>query len=188
MALCLPFVLSAQTTKFSVNELNIISPTSIKPVGMIWVSHYFKESKFGLFSTGLANPTWGQLHVGANYTFSLGESSILEIGLGAGLETHPQPFRGMTYAFFQYNPKNSWKGRVQSMVDIEYGGSGVWYLGFATYNPTAHLGVGIHSQYGASTGVRLQVVPFKNIMLWGVGGWNLEAGTPGFIVGMRGMF
>jgi hypothetical protein len=178
----------AQKTTFMAEEQNAISLNSINPTAFVWASHYYKNSNWGTFAFALVAPAWGELLVGPNYTFVLDSASILEVGAGIGMEIDPLPVRGMAYLFYQYDPNKAWRGRVQSLLDAEYGSTGYWYLGYVTYNPTQHFGFGAHAQFGTVAGLRLQTTPIPQFLAYGVGGWNIEGGQPGFLVGLRGYF
>lgn len=182
-------VTNAQSSVFTTEQQNAISFSEVKPSGFFFGSHTFSsKSNFGMFEFALIGQTWGEIIVGPNYTFVPNENTIIETGIGFGLEVYDLPFRGMAYVFTQYNPNKSWKGRVQSLVSFEYGGSGYWYLGYVTYHPIQHFGLGIHVQAGVVAGLRLQVTPISKLMIHATSGWNIEGNQPGFLVGIRGMF
>ncbi len=177
-------IVNAQTSTFFVEEQNIYSEGRVTPQGFMQVNHYFKDSKYGVFSYTSVSSQWGELIVGGTKTYSLKRDGLVEIGLGGGIETGANSFRGATYIFTIIN---SGKHKVTGLINGEYGGSGYWYVGFLTIDITKNFVIGVHAQYGAASGPRLQYQT-KHFMLWGSTGVNLETKSFGTVTGIRVTF
>lgn len=93
------------------------------------------------------------------------------------------------YQFYEHYTDSSAadQHKLTCLLNVEYGGSGYWYLGFLNYNVSTHVGIGIHSQYGGDWGPRLQFnFPIGNV--WLSAGYNLEDRVVAGLSGVRLIF
>lgn len=175
---------SAQSSTFFVEEQTLFTNGTVSPGGFLQANRYFKDSKYGMFTYVFLTQQWGEMITGVTKTYSLKRDGLLEIGLGTGMETGQKQLRTAAYIFSIINPRKDGKYKLTGLINGEYGGSGYWYVGFLTTNITSEFALGIHAQYGAAWGPRLQYST-KHFMLWGVAGKNVEANTDGVVVGVR---
>jgi len=192
VGILLAFVTTAKAqTSFFAETQSYMSQKNYSPFEFIWANKYFDSSKWGVFLFASATNTWGELYLGPNFTFKSKSKpqNFLEIGAGFGIETDPLPYRGACYAFFNLQPnalKN--KGKVQGLLNAEYGGSGYWYLGFITKNITEKVAIGIHAQaFTGVWGLRFQYQP-GYFMFYVVPGYSLERNEFGAVVALRCYF
>jgi hypothetical protein len=158
------------------------------------MNHSFPKSGLGIFGFTLVSPSFAEAFVGPTYTFDIGDGAIMQIGSGVGFEKIEKgtplgkSIRGMSYIYIEHDPLKMTKQKFQFLVDLEYLGSGPWYLSYATYNITNFVGVGIHTQKDAVLGGRVQIFPTKWLMLYGVFGHNFEANKLGGMAAVRASF
>jgi hypothetical protein len=175
---------NAQSSSFFVEERNVYTKDHVTPSGFMQANHYFKDSKYGTFIYVSLSQGWGEMIAGGTKTYTLKNNGLVEVGLGGGIETGQKVLRGATYIFTIINLRKDGKFKLTGLVNGEYGGSGYWYIGFITTNITPKFALGVHAQYGAVWGPRLQYKT-KNFMLWGAIGKNIEADSFGAVTGIR---
>ncbi len=178
---------SAQSSSFFVEQQTVFAKGKASPSGFLQANHYFKDSKYGMFTYAFLSQGWAEIIVGATRTYSLKRDGLVEVGLGSGKETTHQTPRGAVYLFTIINPRTDGKYKLTGLINGEYGGSGYWYVGFLTTDITSKLSLGIHAQYGAAWGPRVQFKT-KHLLLWSVFGKNVEGKIFGGVTGVRVVF
>lgn len=176
-------------TSFFAEEQNYCTKNSISPTAFIRASKYWNGTKVGAFVFALVSPAYGEFLAGPNYTFSgKNPQKFIEVGIAGGFDSKP---RGAAYLFFNANPDptgKSNKEKLQGLFNVEYGGTGYWYLGFVTYNVTNKVAIGAHAQsYNGVWGPRLQFQT-GGLLLYITAGRNLENKENGALAAARYYF
>ncbi len=159
------------------------------PTAFIWASKYWSGSKFGAFVFALNSPNYGEFLIGPSYTFSnANPQRFIEIGIAGGFDSKP---RTSAYLFFNANPDSTGirnKGKWQGLLNVEYGKTGYWYLGFVTYNISNTFAIGCHAQsFNGVWGPRFQFQK-SGFMVYTTAGYNLESQKNGVLGGLRYYF
>jgi hypothetical protein len=176
-----------QSTSFFLEEQNVYAKGQVSPSGFLQTNRYFKDSKYGMFTYAFLTQGWGEIIVGATKTYALRGDGLIEVGLGGGIETSQTNLRSAAYIFTIINLRKDGKYKLTGLVNGEYGGSGYWYVGFLTSDIAPKIALGVHAQYGAAWGPRLQYRT-KHLLLWGTIGRNMEANSFGAVTGVRVIF
>lgn len=181
----------AQSVTAFVEDMNVYHRGETSPNVFMQANKYYKDSPYGVFAYALAGQYYGEAVAGPTYTLNFGKRAFTEIGIGVGLETCDKPFRYAGYAYAEYKcdtASRSNKGKLSFLINGERSYSGWWYVGFISYNVSNRLGLGIHAQYGAACGPRLQLTLPGNLLIWATAGYDLENQKPGAISGLRIIF
>lgn len=181
---------SAQTLVF-VENMNIYHKGETSPNVFMQANKYYSGSHFGAFAYALAGQYYGEAVAGPTYNINMGSKVFVELGIGAGLETCDKPMRCAGYIYAEHKrdtAAHSDKGKLSFLVNYEQSKSGYWYVSFVNYNISDRLALGLHAQYGAACGPRIQLMLPGKIMIWGTAGYDLENKKPGAISGLRLIF
>jgi hypothetical protein len=184
-------VVKAQSVTAFAENMNVYHQGETSPNVFMQANKYYKDSHYGMFTYALAGQYYGEAVAGPTYTLSLGKRIMTEIGIGIGLETANQPLRYAAYTYAEYKldtTSSSNKGKLSFLINGEIGGSGYWYVGFISYNVSNRLSLGVHAQYGAACGPRLQLTLPGNLLIWATAGYDLENQKPGAVSGLRIIF
>lgn len=183
-----PVVSMAQKNFFAEIQ-NYSDKENHSPTAFIWASKYWKNSKFGTFIFALNSPGYGEFLVGPSYTLSSrNPQKFVEFGIAGGFDSE---LRTSAYIFFNANPDSSGLNnnrKWQGLLNVEYGKTGYWYLGFVTYGITNRFSIGCHAQsFTGVWGPRLQFQR-QDLMTYVTIGRNLEKRWNGALGGVRYYF
>jgi len=166
LILCLGLAsIQAQDRSFYLEtQFRFYKNDGLVPVVNSWAQSDY-DNGFGLWNYNLAQADgYGESLIGLKYTKPINETgSIIEFGLGGGIETFEPAYRTAAFVYFETGD-----AKFTSVLYGEYGGSGDWYLGTFEYNHK-NMSYGLHLQKFSLHGPRIGYT-FSPIKIWmGVG-------------------
>lgn len=186
LAIIIDLKTSAQTTMFMVEQQNYYSKSEkISPIMWVWANHSFKKKPFGLFTFGLVSPNWGEIIAGPSVSKSYNKGFV-EFGIGSGIEVSKNPIRGMAYIYHEH--QFSEKIQLKALYDVEYGGSGYWYLWYIQLHTPKGFFFGAQGQaFNGCWGPKIGYQKGK-FLIYTSSGYSIERKEFGAITGIRGLF
>lgn len=174
---------TAQTTTIYVEGQNYFSKGASNTFISSFISHQFKCG-VGVWNYSQISNSWAESIIGLNYGKKIFDCFYVEVGSGFGVEKDYVGFRGSSYLSFINTPKEgSVLNQTSLYGNIEYLGSGSWYVAYIKHNITEHLSLGASIQSDATVGPRVDVLLGK-FTLWTVPGYYLSTQDIGIQFGV----
>lgn len=127
---------------------------------------------FSLTTTFVVSPGYAETYIGPTWSPTVHFS----LGIAGGMETADDPWRVMAYSMAGYMS-------LHLLGVVEYGGSGLWYKGVASY-AIGPVSIGAMAQRFDGLGPRLAVSRW-NLELWAAPLYDIEAKSPSVLVGLN---
>ncbi len=147
--------------------------------------NYFFTSLYSTYMTGnnigfwnysqISKDGWGEIIVGPIIKAEIGHTNF-ELGVGSGLERFCLKIRASTFLLIC-------TGKNTAYSDIEFLGSGSWYVAYYKREISEKISLGISVQSDATFGPRIDLA-LGNFNLWTVPGYYLKSKQAGIQFGL----
>jgi len=158
---------------FFFESRNTIVDGEVTPLLNFYNTHDINK-KVQVFAYCMIGKTYCEGYSGLAYS----PRSWLQIGAGGGMETADSPWRIATFLW-------AGKGPVSAIAYYEYGGSGYWWLGKATYTINKTVTAGILGNRFTGVGPLVEIsIPKTHFKIWGLPAYDFEDDTQKTVLGI----